>query len=371
MEHNVRERLPATMKGFEMDVVMRRSLVGYHNEEAVPMLRVFVPAVRGATSRITQAFTAELKYVSLYRLIGRLGPFCKSLTIAVLHATNHRDDGVRVFETQYDTIMRFSLDSGIRCGNWLEVALSPGSSSRAMAEGNEVIVIKEEEDRAHSGSSGRSGKAKARRSPEHSHVYLELTSQWDVATGRLTMCGIPIEVHAFSKASRWGLLPPLRTICLSINRLPTHVPPHQWHDGECPDPLRAISVITTIENGNTNSSKRRMVLLNGEGQPGLDAGIGGHFFGSFITRVYGSEKELLAAFQELMLVEDPSLLTGFEVGEALRVMMARAEGLKMPEFGLFARRPGAKLAVKTMVMYSARWAKTKTRMSGLSNQVVM
>lgn len=64
MEHNVRERLPATMKGFEMDVVMRRSLVGYHHEEAVPMLRVFAPAVRGATSRITQAFTAVLKYVS-------------------------------------------------------------------------------------------------------------------------------------------------------------------------------------------------------------------------------------------------------------------------------------------------------------------
>ena len=283
-----------------------------------------------------------------------------------------------MFETQYDTITRFSLDSGIRCGNWLEVPLPPGSSSCATVEDDEVIVIEEgeeEEDRPHSGSSGRSGrcgrsgKAKARHPPEHRHVDLELASEWDAAAGRLTTCGIPIEVHAFSKASRWGLLPPLRTLCLSIDRLPTHVPAHQWPDGECPDPLRAISVITTVENGNAHSSKRRMVLLNGEGQPDLDTGAGGRFFGSFITRVYGSEKELLDAFQELMLEEDPSLLTGFEVGEALRVMMARAEALKMPEFGLFARRPGAKLAVKTMVMSSARWAKTKTRTSGLNNQV--
>lgn len=271
---------------------------------------------------------------------------------------------MRAFETQYDTITRFSLDSGIRCGNWLEVALPRGSSSGCIAteEGDEVIVIEDEEE-------GRSGKAKAGRPPEHGHVDVVMAGVWDAAAGRVTTCGgVPVEVHAFSKASHWGSLPPLRTLCLSIDRLPTPVPPQQWPDGECPDPVRAISVITTVENGHAHASKRRVVLLNGEGLGLPD--FGGHFFGPFATRVYGSEEELLAAFQRLLLEEDPSLLTGFEVGEALRVLLARAEALKMRGFGQFARRRGApRVAVKTMQMYSARWAKTKTRMSGLSNQV--
>lgn len=61
--HHIRERLPAAMKGFGMKPVMRRSLVGYQPEVAVPMVQVYPPAgVRNATSRITQAFQAELRY---------------------------------------------------------------------------------------------------------------------------------------------------------------------------------------------------------------------------------------------------------------------------------------------------------------------
>lgn len=333
------------MKGFEVEPVMRRSLVGFQQEEAVPMLRIYPPAVRGATSRITQALQAEL------------GP--------------GGGGGVRVYETQIDTCTRFSLDSGIRCGNWLEITLPPGGSGcMGGTRAEEVIVIEDEEEGAEhkegAAQGSRPGRSSKGRHQSHqqapkqqqqppSHCDEELVGNWDAAAGHVTTCGdVPVQVHAFSKkGSHWGSLPPLRTLCLSVDRYPTSVPAREWADtGDCPDPIRAVSVVTTIENGSPASqhSKRRLVLLNAAGLP-AHVRAGAADSGPFVTRVYGSEKELLEAFQALVLAEDPSLLTGFEVGEALRVLLARAEALKVGGFGEFARRWGVKVAVKTMQMY--------------------
>jgi DNA polymerase elongation subunit (family B) len=319
VEHNIRDRLPAAMRGFTMETVMRRSLVGYQRDVAVPMIRVFPPAVRGATNRIAQAFQAEL-----------------------------RDGGVRVNETQIDACTRFSLDSGIRCGNWLEVALPAGISSCA-AEGS-VIDDEEkgEETPAHRHQQQRVPKSSS------SNCTVELEGTWDRVAGQVTTCGgVPVQVHAFSKASHWGTLPPLRTLCLSINRYPTSIPAHEWAGAEdCPDPIRAISIINTVEDGSPGMhSKRRIVMLNAEGLPPHLKASGGAPFGPFATRVYPSEQKLLTAFHKLVLAEDPSLLTGFEVGESLRVLLARAEALKIRGFGQFARRKGVDVAIKTMQMY--------------------
>lgn len=251
------------------------------------------------------------------------------------------------------------MDSGIRCGNWLEMVLSP------------VSVVKEEEIEAGGlrTSSRATSSSKGRAPHKDSQCDVELVGHWDPDAGHVTTCGgVPVQVHAFSKASHWGMLPPLRTLCFSINRYPTSIPAREWADAEdCPDPIRAISVVTTIENGSGAHSKRRLVMLNATGLPQpLEAD---HYAGPYVTRSYESEKDLLVAFQELVLAEDPSLLTGFEVGEALRVLLARAEALKLKGFAELARRRGAKVAIKVMTMYSARWAKQKTRMSGTSNQV--
>lgn len=52
------------------------------------------------------------------------------------------------------------------------------------------------------------------------------------------------------------------------------------------------------------------------------------------------------AFEALVIEEDPCVLTGFEVGEALRVLQGRAALLKLKNWGGFSRRAGDKVAVK-------------------------
>ena len=119
----MRDRLPAAMKAFTTETVMRRSLVGYQRDEAAPMLRIYPPpAVRGATSRIAQAFQAELKVCVCFGS-NEAGPFN---ALAQSCSNLHRNDGVRMYETQFDATTRFSLDTGIRCGESLEVALPAG-----------------------------------------------------------------------------------------------------------------------------------------------------------------------------------------------------------------------------------------------------
>jgi len=332
----VRDRLPAAMKAFTTETVMRRSLVGYQRDEAAPMLRIYPPpAVRGATSRIVQAFQAELRCVCVCVYFGsnEAVPF-NALTQSCSNL--HRNDGVRMYETQFDATTRFSLDTGIRCGNWLEVAL-PAGTSRC------TVIDEEEEEEEEEGDKCR-----------QSHCNVELGGEWDAVAGHVTTCGgVPVQVHAFSKASQWGSLPPLRSMCLSIDRYPTSVPAHQWAEtGDCPDPVRAISVILTIEDGSPSThSKRRLVMLNAADLPPHLAAAGRAFYGPFTTRIYPSEAALLTAFHELVLSEDPSLLTGWEVGEALRVLLARAEALKLRGFGHLARRKGVQVVVKTMQMY--------------------
>jgi hypothetical protein len=52
------------------------------------------------------------------------------------------------------------------------------------------------------------------------------------------------------------------------------------------------------------------------------------------------------AFEALVIEEDPCVLTGFEVGEALRVLQGRAALLKLKNWGCFGRRAGDKVTVK-------------------------
>lgn len=56
--------------------------------------------------------------------------------------------------------------------------------------------------------------------------------------------------------------------------------------------------------------------------------------------------------------EDPCVLTGFEVGEALRALQGRASLLKMKGWGCFGRRVGEKVVVKVrawVTRISQRW----------------
>lgn len=102
------------------------------------------------------------------------------------------------------------------------------------------------------------------------------------------------------------------------------------------------------------------------------------------------------AFQDFVLQEDPSLITGFEVGnktqvpamthvvscihihylfvpinqvgENLRDLQTRADCIRLKDYGFFSRRKDTRVSVKAMQTYSAKWAKTKTRISATSNQ---
>lgn len=295
---------------------------------------------------------------------------CHSCDPMHLHVLPNSEGAVNPYENQVDTITRFSLDSGIRCGNWISWEAAGG--------------------------------AEAAKQTSSSICDKELIATWDEARGLVlpegpSSCQQPITVHHFSDPV-WSDIPPLRVMSIGIERSPTTIPPSRWVEGECPDPIRAISLILTNTNGGTIFSKSRVILINSEG---LDALRGDddslRRYGNWSTRVFPNEAEVLKvssrknrespsscelikliqrhtihkkqAFQDLVLQEDPSILTGFEVGEGLRVLLSRAAALKLKTFGTLSRRRNQKIVVKTMQMYSAKWAKQSNRgVSTASNQ---
>ena len=322
-EHDIRARIRGHVD-FTSEVVTRRSLVLYQREPDTLMLRIY-PTTRSATNRIVAAFQA---------VVGK--------------------HNVVLYETQVDVLTRFSLDIGIRCGDWLEVPAGDG------ADGEED----DEEEQAQS---------------RRSICDVEFVCNWDAAENQVRCEGQSIQLHSFAEP-QWSGLPPLKVLSLSVDRYPTSLPDSAWapKGEDCPDPVRMIGVVLTYENGGTvPHSRTKVLLLNTAGLDKLERaaaqkgaatsrnlGVGG----GWVTRLYGNEKDLLQAFEDLVLLEDPSLLTGFEVGEALRVLLGRAETLKMRQFGAFSRRRGDKVSVKSQQSYGAKWVKDKARMSATTNQ---
>lgn len=323
VEHDIRTRIRGHVD-FTSEVVTRRSLVLYQREPDTLMLRIY-PATRSATNRIVAAFQA---------VVGK--------------------HNVVLYETQVDVLTRFSLDSGIRCGEWLEV---PGGAD------DDDDDDEEEQERAQS---------------RRSICDVEMACTWDAEQNQVRRRGQPIQLHSFAEP-QWSGLPPLKVLSLSVDRYSTSLPDSAWapKGEDCPDPVRMIGVVLTYENGgNLPHSRTKILLLNTAGLDKLTAaaqkgaptsrklGVGG----GWVTRLYGNEKDLLQAFEDLVLQEDPSLLTGFEVGEALRVLLGRADALKMWQFGAFSRRRGDKVSVKSQQSYGAKWVKEKARMSATTNQ---
>ena len=322
VEHDIRARIRGHVD-FTSDVVTRRSLVLYQREPDTLMLRIY-PAARSATNRIVAAFQA---------VVGK--------------------HNVVLYETQVDVLTRFSLDSGIRCGEWLEVLADDDDDDDD-----------EEQERAQS----------------HLSVCdVEMACNWDAAQNQVRCRNQPIQLHSFAEP-QWSGLPPLKVLSLSVDRYTTSLPDSAWapKGEDCPDPVRMIGVVSTYENGGSlPHSRTKILLLNTAGLDKLETaathrraptsrnlGVGG----GWVTRLYSNEKDLLQAFEDLVLQEDPSLLTGFEVGEALRVLASRAEVLKMRQFGSFSRRRGDKVSVKSQQSYGAKWVKDKPRMSATTNQ---
>ncbi len=311
VEHDVRARVRGDAAGFTMEVVRRRSLVTYRRDAETHMLRIYLATQRSATNRILSEFKAVCK-----------------------------DHHVEVYETNVDVETRFSLDSGIRCGHWLEVP-----------HGNDDKVPLDAADR-------------------QSGCDVELGCTWD---GHVLLChDQPVLVHAFTEGPRWSGLPPLKMLSLSLDRYPTSLPDSAWADkGEdCPDPIRMVGAVFTYENGGGGPhSHAKILMLNTEGLGTLAASARGTSMGGgWATRLYDSEKALLQAVEDLVLREDPSMLTGFDVGETLKVLLGRAEALKMRGYGAFSRRKHVKVTVKDQQSYGAKWVKSKARMSATSNQ---
>lgn len=327
VEHDIRARIRGHVD-FTNEAVTRRSLVLYRNEPDALMLRVYPTTQRSATNRIVAAFQA------------------------VLGKSN-----VILYDTQVDVSTRFSMDSGIRGGDWLEVPVIEGAANS-------------HEDHKMRGS-------------RKSACDIELACSWDQKKREVTCFGRTIQIHSFAESQRWSALPPLKIVSLSVQRHRAPVPDSQWRDKgqECPDPIRMIGMVTTYENGgHLPHSRTKVLMLNLTGLEKLADKAGGstgkttrmvgglRVGGSWVTRLYKDEEALLQAFDDFMIQEDPSLVTGFEVGESLRVLLGRAEALKMRTFGTFSRRRGEKISVKSQQSYGAKWVKDKPRMSATTNQ---
>ena len=85
-------------------------------------------------------------------------------------------------------------------------------------------------------------------------------------------------------------------------------------------------------------------------------------------RSFGTEREMLAAWQTWLLDADPDVVCVFRVCESFKVLATRAEKLKLPlQLGRHATQP---CAIKSMVQYNAAWVKTQQRMASTSNQEV-
>src|SRR6056297_3125306 len=327
VEHDIQARIRGHVD-FTSEAVTRRSLVLYRNEHDALMLRVYPTTQRSATNMIVAAFQA------------------------VLGKSN-----VILYDTQVDVSTRFSMDSGIRGGDWLEVPVIEGAANS-------------HEDHKMRGS-------------RKSACDIELACTWDQKKREVTYFGRTIQIHSFAESQRWSALPPLKIVSLSVERHRAPVPDSQWRDRgqECPDPIRMISMVTTYENGgHLPHSRTKVLMLNLTGLEKLADKAGGstgkttrkvgglRVGGSWVTRLYKDEAALLQAFDDFMIQEDPSLVTGFEVGESLRVLLGRAEALKMRTFGTFSRRRGEMISVKSQQSYGAKWVKDKPRMSATTNQ---
>jgi hypothetical protein len=335
---------------FSCDTVQRKPFVGYQKAGLRDMLKISLPVGKSPT-QVVSAFEKVLRCAQ-----SRCQWIAEDVTLTI-RCRIDLDRGVTVYEAQVDAVTRFSLDTGIRCGLWLHVT-RPGSPVPP-------------------------------RSARISNCSVEFEAVWDADTGQVSPtthsrpCQTPCErchrpqvlipsVGADARAvchgledPHWSRLPVLKVLSLSIMRSPSTVPPANWVEGISPDPIRWIAVVTTHESGSGRRARQKFVLLN---EGGLTPGGESPRDGPWTTLPSPTERELLLAFQRFVLAQDPDVLTGFEVGEALRVLHARAGALKLKGFGVFSRRRDERVSVKTMQTYTAKWAKTKTRISATTNQ---
>lgn len=94
---------------------------------------------------------------------------------------------VVLYETQVDVLTRFSLDCGIRCGEWLEVSLG---------EDTDVDDNEEEEKRAQS---------------RQFICDVELVSQWDAGHNKVLCRDLSVQLHTFAEP-KWSKLQLLKVV---------------------------------------------------------------------------------------------------------------------------------------------------------------
>lgn len=174
---------------------------------------------------------------------------------------------------------RFSLESGVRCGAWLELPAACRASSVGPS-------------------------APHRLSQPH---MLELTVHWDATQGALTCpSGQRVLLHSASNEGlRWASLPSLRVLSLAVFRSPVALArPEDWDEDT--DPVRMVGLVLTHESGGGVHARRRVLLCNAAGLGnGASNGTGNGSNGGsptvaelekegpWATRVFQTERELL------------------------------------------------------------------------------
>ncbi|GAO49659.1 hypothetical protein SAICODRAFT_9289 [Saitoella complicata NRRL Y-17804] len=233
-----------------------------------------------------------------------------------------------------------------------------------------------------------------------------------------------VSEDAEARTERWSHLAPLRCACLSALFIPAGVSgasassvpstprktkvtttttkspakkkkkrdSDHGEDEEEEDFVAAITVIlteqVTEEDGGTCGCAGDKVLLltHGSGDnemknlkmPGLGIKVGkepddpcatddaneGHMN---VIR-FSSEREMLQGLHDLIISYDPDILTGYDLGDTLSLLLTRATAFNLPSFATLSRPSSIQLKPKTRQVYSASWVRSQRRMVGTSNR---
>ncbi|KAF6253905.1 hypothetical protein COO60DRAFT_1642829 [Scenedesmus sp. NREL 46B-D3] len=374
LHRHLNARLPSESQLESVEVQQQRPIMYYRPEqpEGIPFLKCTLKPGAGHPSNLQQFKSGP--GVECEKAAGAVE---KVVADGSLAGFSWRQRGTNPHEADVKPLTRFLCDASLSGGSWLWACAYPQHSSS---------------------SSSSSSSSRPPQQQQLTAAAVKRFSRWFLLAAAAAGAAVlqqldpvPPALRTAAAAAAAGDILPLRLLVLDVLAAPSDGSSRTCNAEK--DPAVAVTCHVTLAGSSSSSSednahqggsssggdemkqqqqqqhKVAFVLAGAAAQGGLPRQL---LVEGFTLLLFASEADMLLAWRDWVQRADPDGIAVFQVRDNLGVLAARFAALNLDggacHISRAARQHSRGLSTKSVVMYSAAWVKSQSRMASTSNQ---